>query len=151
MRDKTELLLLKEALSADKPILGICRGIQFINAALGGTLYQDIPSEVNSQTTHCQKPPYNIPIHKVKLIKGTPLYALLQKESLNVNSYHHQAVKKIAPSACKAAEAEDGITEALYVPGKKFVWAVQWHPEFSFHTDSDSLKIFEEFVSKCIP
>ena len=148
-RDKMELILLEKALKEDKAILGICRGIQFINAALGGTLYQDLPREHKSNLDHHQEPPYDIPIHTVTINHGTPLHNLLGMESIEVNSYHHQAVKKLSDRLCVMAKAEDGLIEAAYMPDKKFVRAVQWHPEFSYLTDENSMKIFREFVLHC--
>jgi putative glutamine amidotransferase len=89
-RDAMETLLLKSTMQLDKPILGICRGIQFINASLGGTLWQDIPSQFSDSVTHCQKPPYDVPSHEVYLDSGTPLHELLKTNEMPVNSYHHQ-------------------------------------------------------------
>lgn len=148
-RDKMESILLEEALKADKPVLGICRGIQFLNAALGGSLYQDIPTQRPSKLEHHQTPPYDIPVHKVRIEPDTPLYGILQTEMLAVNSYHHQAVKDLAGGLRVMASAEDGLTEAVFMPGKRFVWATQWHPEFSYKTDESSRKIFQAFVSAC--
>lgn len=148
-RDAMEKKLFSMILKRDMPVLGICRGIQFMSAALGGSLYQDIPSQRPSALIHCQKPPYHIPSHNVKILLDTPLYTLLKKENIAVNSYHHQGVK-VLPACLRAmARAEDGLTEAIYMPGKKFVWAVQWHPELSFEQDEDNRKIFAAFVSAC--
>ncbi len=146
MRDDMEKILLRYALTQDKPILGICRGIQFLNAYLGGTLYQDIPKEHPSNICHSMKPPYNRAIHNVFTVPLSPLEKLLNLRTLGVNSYHHQAIKKLAPSLSEMAVSEDGITEAVFMPGKKFVWAVQWHPEFSYLSDQNSKKIFEAFI-----
>lgn len=145
-RDKMEKLVLVKAVNEDKPILGICRGIQFINAAMGGSLYQDLPSQRPSSVEHHQTPPYDVPVHNVTVIKDTPLYDRLGSETLSVNSYHHQAVKELAPGLEVMAESEDGLIEAVYRPGSKFIWAVQWHPEFSHKTDEYSKKIFRAFV-----
>ncbi len=149
-RDSMELYLLQQALAVKKSVLGICRGIQFINAATGGTLYQDIPSELDSDTEHHQSPPYDIPVHKVFIYKDSPLFYLLRTQSLEVNSYHHQAVKELSPKLRAMAYSEDGIIEAVYMPGMDFVWAVQWHPEFSYRNDENSLMIFKEFVRSCM-
>lgn len=146
LRDEMENILLREALESDKPVLGICRGIQFINAALGGTLYQDLPSQRPTETEHHQSPPYDRPVHAVKLVSGTPLADLLQKKQLSVNSYHHQAVKDLSPKLREMAFSADGLVEAVFMPGRKFVWAVQWHPEFLFRRDEDSRRIFRAFV-----
>lgn len=145
-RDNMEFKLLKLALEKNKPVLGICRGIQFINAALGGTLYQDLYTQKNSNILHHQKPPYHIPVHNVNIEKNTPLHQILQVDILQVNSYHHQAVKELSPQLLPMAYSEDGLIEAVYMPQKKFVWAVQWHPEFSYTVDSNSKKIFSAFV-----
>lgn len=150
IRDKMERLVLEKVMDVDKPLLGICRGIQFINAAMGGSLYQDLPSQRPSSVEHHQTPPYDVPVHKVTLIKDTPLYACLGSETLSVNSYHHQAVKDLAPDLEVMAESEDGLIEAVYRPGSKFLWAVQWHPEFSHKTDEYSKKIFRAFVEAAL-
>lgn len=145
-RDAMEKVLLEAALDADKPIFGICRGIQFLNAALGGTLYQDLPTQYVSETEHHMVPPYDRIAHKVAILKDTPLSAMLSLETLGVNSYHHQAVKALSPRLKPMAVSEDGLTEAVYMPGWRFVMAVQWHPEFFFKKDRSSAIIFEKFV-----
>ena len=145
-RDEMEAYILKKAIEIDKPIFGICRGIQFINAALGGSLYQDLPTQHKSEVEHHQTPPYDIPVHKVKIVKDSPLYNCLNTELLEVNSYHHQAVREVAPVLKTMALSEDGLVEALYKPDNKFLWAVQWHPEFSYKTDEKSRMIFKKFV-----
>ena len=145
-RDKMETIVLKKAIDMDKPVLGICRGIQFINAALGGTLYQDIPTQHPSFTEHHQSPPYDIPVHDVNVVPNTPLHKSLGISRLSVNSYHHQAVKAVAPELSVMAVSTDGIIEALYRADSRFLWAVQWHPEFSYKTDATSMKIFRVFI-----
>ena len=146
-RDKMEAMLLERAIELDKPVLGICRGIQLINAVLGGTLYQDLPTQMESDLEHHQNPPYDKPIHNVSIIADTPLYELLQKDILAVNSYHHQAVKKLSDQLLPMAKADDGLIEAVYMPSKRFVWGIQWHPEFSYKGDENSAKIFYVFIS----
>lgn len=146
-RDRMEQTLLHLALERDLPVLGICRGIQFLNAVLGGTLYQDLPTEYPFQTQHHMPPPYDRAVHTVTLQPGTPLAELLGTEHIGVNSYHHQAVKTLAPCLTEMAWSEDGLIEAVCLPGKRFVWAVQWHPEFSFRVDEHSRKIFGAFVA----
>ena len=144
-RDEMERMVFEEAMRQDKPVLGICRGIQFLNAILGGTLYQDLPTQHPSSVEHHQTPPYDVPVHEVSIRKDSPLYELLGSERISVNSYHHQAVKDVAPEFSVMAEADDGIVEAVYLPSKKFVWALQWHPEFSYKVDPNSKKIFRAF------
>lgn len=148
-RDAMEQKLLALARAQDKPVLGICRGIQFLNAALGGTLWQDLPQEYPSEVNHHQTGAYDAPIHTVQLLPRTPLADLLGKDTLPVNSYHHQAIRELAPGLVPMAAAPDGIIEAVYEPGKRFVWAVQWHPEFSYKVNEDSRKIFAAFVGAC--
>ena len=144
-RDAMEQKLLRRALEQDKPILGICRGIQFLNAALGGTLYQDLPTEHPSEIGHSMKPPY-FPIPRSSFPTTIqPLASLLEKTELEVNSCHHQAIRSLAPSLVEMARSTDDLIEAVYLPGKTFVWAVQWHPEMSLQEES-SRKIFEAFV-----
>ncbi|MBR4232112.1 MAG: gamma-glutamyl-gamma-aminobutyrate hydrolase family protein [Oscillospiraceae bacterium] len=145
-RDAMETIVLRYAIDADKPVLSICRGIQFINAALGGSLYQDLPTQRPSDISHRQKPPYDEPSHEVTLVADSPLCRCLEADRISVNSCHHQAVKKLARGLEPMALSTDGLTEALYMPGKRFLWAVQWHPEFSFRKDENSMKIFRAFV-----
>lgn len=145
-RDEMETILFRLACEKDKSILGICRGIQIINAMLGGTLYQDLPTEYPSHTEHHQKPPYEKPCHAVSIAANSPLHDLLQKDTIQVNSYHHQAVKDLAPGLESMAVSEDGLIEAVRLTEKKFVWGVQWHPEFSYVQDSHSQSIFKKFI-----
>ena len=146
-RDKLETLVLSKALQSDKAILGICRGLQFINVFLGGTLWQDLPSQHPSEIVHRQGKPYGVPTHKV-MLRGD-LQTLLGKEILNVNTLHHQAVKDLSGDLTPMAVAPDGIIEAARMVNKRFVWAVQWHPEYMFRTDPDSLALFSCFVKHC--
>ena len=145
-RDIMEKIILEDAMQKDKSVLGICRGIQFVNAVLGGTLNQDLPTQRPSKTEHHQTPPYDVPVHSVTIKKDTPLYECIVSGCIYVNSYHHQAVKVLSPELQVMAESEDGLVEAVYKPESKFFWAVQWHPEFSYKTDENSRKIFKAFV-----
>ena len=146
-RDRVETLLLEKALQADKAVLGICRGLQFINVFLGGTLWQDLPSQHPSDIVHRQGKPYGVPTHKVML--NGDLKTLLGKDILEVNTLHHQAVKDLADDLIPMAVAPDGLIEAARMTNKRFVWAVQWHPEYMFKTDRDSLTLFSCFVRQC--
>ena len=147
-RDAMETFLLKAVLREDKPVLGICRGLQFINAALEGTLWQDLSSEHPSDIIHRQGKPYDNPAHTVRL-QGT-LEEMLGKTELRVNSLHHQAVRDLSPELVPAAVSPDGLIEAATIPGKRFVLAVQWHPEFLFNKDGDEFLLFESFIEACI-
>lgn len=130
-----------------KPVLGICRGIQFINVSLGGTLWQDLPTEHPSEISHRQGKPYDQATHCVSL--SGPLRELMGKQETAVNSRHHQAVKELAPGLSAMAFSLDGLIEAAWMPEKRFVWAVQWHPEYLFDKESGSLALFKAFINAC--
>lgn len=146
LRDESEMLMMKLALEADIPILGICRGSQMINVVMGGTLYQDIPSQLNTSVVHKQAISGGKPTHSVSILPDTPLAQLLGKTELMVNSYHHQCIKDAAPGMQIMAKAQDGVIEAFCFPEKRFLWGVQWHPEMSLAYDEESGKIFEMFL-----
>lgn len=150
-RDVLEKEIFACALKEDKPVFGICRGIQMINVLCGGTLYQDLPTEYEGTKTvdHHMKPPYDVPCHQVEIMSDTPLWELLEKMTISVNSYHHQAVRELAPCLKPMAVSEDGLVEALYMPGRRFVQAVQWHPEFIYKSDENACKLFRAFVGAC--
>ncbi len=148
-RDLLESALYAKALEQDKPVLGICRGIQLINVLQGGTLYQDLPSEYESSIEHHMEPPYTRVAHNVSIKKQTPLFELLLTETLGVNSYHHQAVKNLGADLEVMAVSEDGLVEAVRHAGRRFVWAFQWHPELDFHVNPNSRKIFDAFINAC--
>lgn len=148
-RDMLEKMVFKMAMAEDKPVLGICRGLQIINVLMGGTLYQDLNSEKPSNVEHNMVPPYDRKQHSVSIIKNTPFYELLGKSEIGVNSYHHQAINKLADGLNKMAVSEDGLVEAVYSADKKFLWAVQWHPEFFYKTDDNSMGIFNAFIEAC--
>lgn len=149
-RDVMEKILFQRVLELDKPAFGICRGLQLFNVLLGGTLYQDIPTQLrHSQIKHKQHPPYTQPSHSVSVVGGTRLHKILQKDTLRVNSYHHQGIKTISDQLVPMTVADDGIIEAVSMPNKKFVFAVQWHPELTYQMDDDQFKLFLALVSAC--
>ncbi|MGN0395133.1 MAG: gamma-glutamyl-gamma-aminobutyrate hydrolase family protein [Coprococcus sp.] len=148
-RDLMESLLFGRALEKKMPVLGICRGIQFMNAYLGGTLYQDINTEYDSRIEHHMTPPYDREVHKVTVMEDTLLADILGAGVMPVNSYHHQAIKKIAPGVSQMAVSEDGLVEAISVDGQRFAIGVQWHPEFSYESDDNSIKLVQAFVDAC--
>ena len=148
-RDSLEFALFSEAVKTDKPILGICRGMQFLNAALGGTLYQDLPTQKPSEVCHKQPAPFDALTHSVTVEKGTLLYNIVGTEKLMVNTLHHQAVDKIAPCLVPCAKSDDGLVEAVYDPEKAFLLGVQWHPEMIFGQEENSIKIGKAFVEAC--
>ncbi len=150
-RDIMETLLFKQVIELDKPVFGICRGLQLFNVLLGGTLYQDLPTQrrTGNKVEHKQEPPYTKPVHSVYIEEGNQLYKMINTDSLKVNSYHHQGIKKLSEHLLAVAIAEDGLIEAVIMPEKKFILAVQWHPEFTYKTDDYSFKLFVEFVRAC--
>ena len=149
-RDAMEWKLLTAALKADKPVLGVCRGIQVLNVLLGGTLYQDIPSQYKTELCHSMpEPPYNRNVHSLQVVEGTPLAALSPVDG--VNSRHHQAVLDLAPGLEIMAYSSDGIIEAARMPEKRFVWAVQWHPEAFWEEEGIHLELFRKLVIMSSP
>lgn len=144
LRDAAEPLLLRAFLAADKPVLGICRGIQVMNAALGGDLYQDIkPFEHLPHNDHWAK------VHTVTVRRGTLLSRILGQDTVLVNSQHHQAVDRVAPGFTLAALSEDGIVEAIEKPDARFCLGVQWHPEWLSDADPAMQGLFDAFVNAC--
>lgn len=144
LRDAAEPLLLRAFLAADKPVLGICRGIQVMNAALGGDLYQDIkPFEHLPHNDHWAK------VHTVTVRRGTLLSRILGQDTVLVNSQHHQAVDRVAPGFTLAALSEDGIVEAIEKPDAGFCLGVQWHPEWLSDADPAMQGLFDAFVNAC--
>ncbi|MGN1404517.1 MAG: gamma-glutamyl-gamma-aminobutyrate hydrolase family protein [Ruminococcus sp.] len=150
-RDTLEKHVYGLAWKADKPVLGICRGLQLLNVLHGGTLYQDLPTEFDTakEIDHHMTPPYERAVHEVELTANSPLYELLRKEKLAVNSYHHQGICRLGEGLSVMARAEDGLAEAVCAPEKKWIWAVQWHPEWMYSWDEDQEKIFTAFVKAC--
>jgi len=146
-RDDFDFRAFNKILKTDKPILGICRGAQLINVALGGTLYQDIPSEIHTTINHRQTEADDFRSHEVEILSGTPLAELLCENHIPVNSFHHQAAKKLGDGLVPMARAEDGIIEASYLPSHRYLRAIQWHPERLY--DEFSGMIFKDFVGRC--
>lgn len=148
-RDTMELRLIRAALRQDKPILGICRGIQMLNVYFGGTLFQDLSSQHPNGIDHHMAPPYDRAVHTVDLVPGTPLQSTLKKDKIGVNSYHHQAIRRLAPRLEVMAISEDGLIESVYLPDYRFVWGVQWHPELNYQKNAGSRRIFSAFANAC--
>jgi putative glutamine amidotransferase len=147
-RDKTELPLARWAAEEGKPLLAICRGIQVLNVALGGSLYQDIPSQLPEAGRHDWYPdlPRDLRPHKVTIEPGTRLASLLGRGVQGVNSLHHQAADEVAPGLEVTARAEDGIVEALEVKDHPFALGVQWHPEELVGEDARQQGLFEALI-----
>lgn len=148
-RDALETMAYRYAYDHNVPVLGICRGIQFINVMQGGTLYQDLPTQFDTKIDHHMSHPYDGVCHDVVICDETPLAEVLHAGTLRVNSIHHQAVKKIGHALNVMAVSEDGLIEGIYVPDKHFIWGVQWHPEYDYQSNAASFKIFLAFAEAC--
>jgi putative glutamine amidotransferase len=130
-RDRVELDLFRLLNSTGKPFLGICRGIQLINIALGGTIYEDILDQHPGALKHdCSHYARNYLAHPVEITEDSQLRRILGTSQVEVNSLHHQGLRQLAPGAKATAWSPDGIVEAIEVPGYSFGLAVQWHPEW---------------------
>ena len=145
-RDAFEFEMLKKILATGKPVMAICRGEQLVNVALGGTLYQDIPTEAPSDISHSQKEPRFSPSHSVNILDNTPLRTLMGTDRIAANTFHHQAIKKLGEGLTVMARADDGTVEAVYLRGYNYLRAYQWHPERLFETDPHNRRIFEDFI-----
>lgn len=152
-RDHLELALLPAILRLGKPVFGICRGIQVMNVALGGTLYQDIAAQGAAKEEvsigHYQRAGDAVLTHTVSVEKGTLLYEIVGKERLLVNSFHHQSCKKLGEGIVLNAAAADGVVEAAALKNHKFFLGVQWHPEHLYQVSQDMEKIWKAFVGSC--
>lgn len=150
-RDTLELSLLPAILRLGKPVFGICRGIQVMNVALGGTLYQDIAAQGVAQKNigHYQKAGDAVLTHSVNVEKGTLLYEIVEKERILVNSFHHQSCKALGEGMAVNATAADGVVEAVALKNHKFFLGVQWHPEHLYEVSEDMAKLWNAFVGSC--
>ncbi len=148
-RDAAEKRALQAAAERDIPILGICRGHQLINVFFGGTLCQDISTEKKDATSHQQTAPWGAHHHDVFITPGSRLEKAVGKQRLAINSYHHQAIRKLAPDLEVTARAEDGLVEAVESREHRWLVGVQWHPERyeAEAEDSDpNLRLFRAFA-----
>ncbi len=149
IRDQFDLKLIKLASDRNMPILGICRGEQLINVAFGGTLYQDIPSQVKGYIKHVQAITEEAPSHSVNITPGSQLETITGKSKLMTNSFHHQAVKEVAPGFRVAAMAKDSVIEAIEAWPNRPILGVQWHPEAMTQAGDPTMKkLFSFLVGK---
>ncbi len=146
-RDETELRVTRWALADGRPIFGICRGIQMLNVAAGGSLYQDIPSQLETELGHSYRKgdPHNLRAHPVEFDPESRVAQWFGTTTIDVNSLHHQSLKKVAPGLRVIARAPDGIVEAVESEDERFIVGVQFHPEL-LGDDERMAKLFEEFV-----
>jgi putative glutamine amidotransferase len=150
-RDEYETEIIRLALEQDLPLLAICRGVQVLNVALGGTLIQDIPTERPGAVNHRVTDPKWAIAHEVTVDAGSRVHAILRDRisaagTLAVNSRHHQSIKDVAPELRVTATAPDGIIEAVERPGSTFCLGVQWHPENFVEQGGEFAALFREFV-----
>jgi putative glutamine amidotransferase len=141
-----ELEMAQLARAADLPVFGICGGMQAMNVAFGGNLYQDIPSQVAKPLKHRQPTPATKLSHSVTVTSGSLLRRIVRTVTMRVNSSHHQAVKQVAASLIPSAIAPDGVVEAVESPHHRFFLGIQWHPEFLFERHRLHRQLFEAFL-----
>ena len=148
-RDQMEDILIRTAVAADKPVLGVCRGMQSLNVALGGTLHQDIHADHSPESLpHVQGRPFDMPAHMVDVVDGSKLAECVGAPRLGVNTIHHQSVAELGEGlVVSAVSPDDGVVEAIEMPGKRFVVGVQWHPEHMWRTRPHSRRLFSAFVN----
>ncbi|MBA5866606.1 MAG: gamma-glutamyl-gamma-aminobutyrate hydrolase family protein [Nitrospira sp. CR1.3] len=145
-RSSFELDMARLAEAAEVPVLGICGGMQAMNVALGGNLFQDIPSQVDDPLPHRQSASATKLSHMVKVAPDSLLRRIVRTATLRVNSSHHQSVRDVAPSLVASAVASDGIVEAIESTGHRFFLGIQWHPEFLFDRHRLHRRLFEAFL-----
>lgn len=149
-RDDFELALTREALRRDQPILAICRGHQVLNVATGGTLVQDIPSIIEGGMEHAAPGPRWRRSHRVDVTASSRLREILGQGAFSVNSIHHQAVDRLGEGLAVSARCpEDGVIEGLEMPGRRFVIAVQWHPESFWSRPDPFQRLFDAHTEAC--
>lgn len=148
-RDQLELSLARRAVDADKPLLAICRGIQVLNVALGGSLVQDISTQLPGALPHTfdeTKVARDHTAHPVQIEQGSRLHKVMGVDRADANSWHHQALKRIASGLEVVARSPDGVIEAVEMPDRRFVIGVQWHPEWLYDRKPEMMRLFEALV-----
>jgi putative glutamine amidotransferase len=150
LRDAFEIKLAGMAIKDNVPVLGICRGAQVLNIAAGGTIYQDINTQLAGCLKHYQQAPGWAAAHRINIEKGSLLEAALQCSEIRVNSYHHQAVRDAAPGFKICAKSSDGVVEAVEGPSGLFILGVQWHPEEMWEKEPLFLKLFQALTNSAV-
>lgn len=145
-RDRLEISLTRRMLEENKPILAICRGCQILNVAAGGDMFQDLYQQREDLLQHQQKAPRSHLSHSVQVAEGSLLHRIAGSSAIRVNSFHHQAVRAVAPGFIACATAKDGVIEGVESVRHPFVLGVQWHPEHLAEIDAVSRRLFEAFV-----
>lgn len=145
-RDEFDFKLIEFAKEKNIPILGICRGLQILNVYHGGSLYQDLSLDKNSNIKHDQVTSPTVTTHSLDLVDGTILKSLLKKDTIMVNSFHHQIIDVLADDFVASAYSKDGVVEAIENPSYKFMIGVQWHPEMLHVVEEEMNLIFKKFM-----
>lgn len=151
-RDKFELALAKVILfNTDIPVVGICRGMQILNVAAGGSLYQDLVVQNKTEVIHSLEDvfPWHEPSHNVNIVKPSKLYDIFKKDNMLVNSFHHQGIKKLDNNFEAVMVSEDNVIEGIELKDDRFVIGVQWHPEMLVEKYPEYLNLFRKFIEKC--
>lgn len=149
IKDETDLLVLEEVERRRLPLFGICFGMQVLNVSRGGTLIQDIASQVQGAIKHQQGAPRDRPSHRIKLLEESLLASLAEGDAAVVNSHHHQAIETVGRDLVASAWTSDGLVEAVEDPrSERFLLAVQWHPELGWERDAFSERLFTRLVSE---
>lgn len=145
LKDEIEIECCNHALSKGKPILGLCRGMHIINAMLGGTIHKDVHEVNQNKVLHVNYDNYDNHRHKIKILENTLLQSWYKEEFINVNTYHHQGIKKLAPMLNPMAVADDGLIEGVHHPDHPFLVGLQFHPERMYDEYMGNKKVFAEF------
>ncbi|QGG49107.1 gamma-glutamyl-gamma-aminobutyrate hydrolase family protein [Heliorestis convoluta] len=148
-RDRLDFAVLAQALQRKMPVLAICRGLQVLNIARGGTLIQDIPRQKPSALRHQQKSPRWHKSHNIDIVERSQLHQIYRNGTGQVNSFHHQAIDRLGKGLQAVAHSADGIVEAIEGQGESFIMAVQWHPEDLFRNDQEAKALFRLFAEAC--
>jgi putative glutamine amidotransferase len=154
-RDAVEIALLRHALARDLPVLAVCRGIQILNVACGGTLYQDVTAQVPTALKHDyfptpEQPSRKFLAHEIRVKSGSRLAGIIGNGAVSVNSMHHQAIKTLAPNLAPTALAPDGIIEGVEGTDGRYLIGVQWHPEELTETQPGMARLFSTFTDAAV-
>nr|WP_245203897.1 gamma-glutamyl-gamma-aminobutyrate hydrolase family protein [Ammoniphilus resinae] len=149
-RDDFEISLVKAMLVQNKPILGICRGCQILNIAVGGNMYQDLYTQIDRPLLqHTQQAPREHVSHLIKIVPESLLHEMMGETEVKVNSFHHQAIRHLPNGFTITARSSDQVIEAFESKTHRFVVGVQWHPENLYRKDERMLRLFQRFIMAC--
>lgn len=146
LKDEIEIACVSHALNANKPILGFCRGMHIINILFGGTLHFDVHEANNNSICHIDYAHYDTHRHQISIVPNTPLWDWYRQDTIQVNTYHHQGIKDLAPELVAMATAPDGLIEAVYHPAYNCVVGLQFHPERMLKDYMGNALVFKYFI-----